>query len=577
MPANLCLRSSACSAKQMLFVLGMVFLFGSYRPAWSMSQAEKEAHYWRQTGLSRLQVLEFINNQSCSKSGDAFELCLLVLDAIAGQLKPALRLAVAQNNVGPETLGSVGRVGFLLKGVVEDDQGLRSGFQTKFRLERERDERRKQFELYRQIYLINKETQLDIEKAVVSLYDKLMTEPGSENRESAISAAAINRYLQFTDPHTYIIDEKSFNELKSNKNTEIQKSGLGLLVTHLGNKLYLRALKGGPAENAGIMDNDILLGVDRVVFDQSPSVDQIAPLLLGNPGTKVTLKIQRGDSPLEVVVQRATETKDNVAPGFIQHIGQKYGYIALSDFLSDDQNQTTCNQVKTAILEIERQGAEGIVLDLRNNGGGFLTQASCVAGLFAGENRIAAKVRSLKENSIHLMMTDHQQVTKLKLVVLINSLTASVAEVVAGFFQEVQRAWIVGEQSFGKGTAQNVVVIGGTKENRVLLFYSSHQFYQSNGFSHQGKGITPDFNVPIDPSLSSDELWRPREMDLYENAIANDTRTDWVQSRPEELKKITECMHYRNLTEPAYQIEKAKPFGADYQVLMAESVLFCSQ
>ncbi|MBK7842623.1 MAG: hypothetical protein IPJ71_02850 [Bdellovibrionales bacterium] len=186
-------------------------------------------------------------------------------------------------------------------------------------------------------------------------------------------------------------------------------------------------------------------------------------------------------------------------------------------------------------------------------------------------------MRNLKENSLLLMMTDHQQVTKLKLVVLINSLTASVAEVVAGFFQEVQRAWIVGEQSFGKGTAQNAVVIGGTKENRVLLFYSSHQFYQSNGFSHQGKGITPDFNVPIDPSLSSDELWRPREMDLYENAITNDTGTDWVQSRPEELNKITECMHNRNLTEPVYQIEKAKPFGTDYQVLMAESVLFCSE
>ncbi|MBK7842621.1 MAG: PDZ domain-containing protein [Bdellovibrionales bacterium] len=322
MPANLCLRSSGYSAKQMLFVLGMVFLFGSYRPAWSMSEAEKEAHYWRQTGLSRLQVLGFINNQSCSKSGDAFELCLLVLDAIAGQLKPALRLAVAQNNVGPGKLGSMGRVGFILKGVVEDDQGLRNGFQTKFRLERERDERRKQFELYGQIYLINKETQLNIDKAVISLYDKLLTEPGNENRESAISAAAINRYLQFTDPHTYIIDEKSFNELKSNKNTEIQKSGLGLLVTHLGNKLYLRALKGGPAENAGIMDNDILLGIDTVAFDQSPSVDQVASLLLGDPGTKVTLKIQRGENLLEVVIQRTVVKTDIMVPEFIQHMGQ---------------------------------------------------------------------------------------------------------------------------------------------------------------------------------------------------------------------------------------------------------------
>jgi carboxyl-terminal processing protease len=555
----------------------MGFLFGFFRPAWSMSEAEKESYSWRETGLGRLQVLRIINNRSCSKSGDAFKLCLFVLDAIAGQLRPPLQLAVDQQKEVPEKLRSVGSVGFLPKEVVADDQDLTSGFQTKLRLEKEKNERRKQFELYGQIYLIHRETQLDIDKAVINLYDKLLSEPGNENRESAITAAAINKYLKFTDPHTYIIDEKSFNELKSNKINDIKKSSLGLLVMPLGNKLYLRALKGGPAENAGIMDNDVLLGVDTVAFDQSPSVDQVASLLLGDPGTKVTLKIQRGENLLEVVIQRTVVKTDIMVPEFIQHMGRRYGYIALNDFLNTDENQSTCEQIKTAVLEVERKGAEGIVLDLRNNGGGFLTQASCVAGLFSGENRIVAKVRNLKENSLVLMMTDHQQVTKLDLVVLINSFTASVAEVVAGFFQEVQRAWIVGEQSFGKGTAQDAVIIGGSKENRVLLFYTSHQFYRSSGLSHQGRGITPDFDVPIDPSLSSDKLWRPREMDLYENAITNDTGIEWTQSRPEEVKKIKECIHNKNLTEPIYQIEKAKPFGTDYQVLMAESVLFCSE
>ncbi|MBK8204877.1 MAG: hypothetical protein IPK68_22070 [Bdellovibrionales bacterium] len=114
------------------------------------------------------------------------------------------------------------------------------------------------------------------------------------------------------------------------------------------------------------------------------------------------------------------------------------------------------------------------------------------------------------------------------------------------------------------------------KENRVLLFYTSHQFYQSRTFTSK-EGNYTGFDVPIDPSLSSDELWRPREMDLYENAIANDTQIKWTQSRPEEVKKIKECVHNKNLTEPVYQIEKAKPFGTDYQVLMAESVLFCTQ
>lgn len=569
--------SSVYIARKILFLVGMGFFFGSYRPAWSMNEAEKEANYWRQTGLSRRQVLEFINNQSCSKSADTFKLCLLVLDAIAGQLKPALKLAVDQKKEVPERLGSVGSVGFLPKEVVADDQGFRNGRQTKLRLEKEKIERRTQFELYRKIFLINGETKLDIDKAVIGLYDKLLSEPGNENRESEITAAAINKYLKFTDPHTYIIDEKSFNDLQSNKINEIQKSNLGLLVMSLGNKLYLRALKGGPAENAGIMDNDVLLGIDTAAFDQSHSADQVAPLLLGDPGTKVALKIQRGDSLLEVVVQRAAVTADIVVPEFIQHMGRKYGYIALNDFLNNNENQSTCKQIKTAIFEAERQGVEGIVLDLRNNGGGFLTEASCVAGLFSGENHIAAKVRNLKEDSVLLMKTDHQQVTKLNLVVLINSFTASVAEVVAGFFQEIQRAWIVGERSFGKGTAQDAVAIGGKKENRVLLFYTSHQFYQSSGLSHQGRGITPDFDVPIDPSLSSDELWRPREMDLYENAIANDMRIEWTQSRPEEVKKIKECIHNKNLLEPVYQIEKAKPFGTDYQVLMAESVLFCSQ
>ncbi|MBK7842622.1 MAG: hypothetical protein IPJ71_02845 [Bdellovibrionales bacterium] len=71
--------------------------------------------------------------------------------------------------------------------------------------------------------------------------------------------------------------------------------------------------------------------------------------------------------------------------------GSKYGYIALNDFLNADENQSTCKQIKTAILEIERQGAEGVILDLRNNGGGFLAQASCVAGLF--QERIALQPR----------------------------------------------------------------------------------------------------------------------------------------------------------------------------------------
>ncbi|MBK8204876.1 MAG: hypothetical protein IPK68_22065 [Bdellovibrionales bacterium] len=120
-------------------------------------------------------------------------------------------------------------------------------------------------------------------------------------------------------------------------------------------------------------------------------------------------------------------------PEFIQHMGRMYGYIALNDFLNTDENRSTCKQkIKTAILEVERQGAEGIVLDLRNNGGGFLAQASCVAGLF--QERICIAASAKPERKLLALDDDGSSAgTKLNLVVLINSRSPERSEVVAGF------------------------------------------------------------------------------------------------------------------------------------------------
>ncbi|MGB0896354.1 MAG: carboxy terminal-processing peptidase [Flavobacteriaceae bacterium] len=322
----------------------------------------------------------------------------------------------------------------------------------------------------------------------------------------------INAIVEVFDPHTFYFapqDKERFDQSMSGK-----LEGIGARLQKRKNEVKIMSLiSGGPAWRGQELEaGDIILKVAQENDLEPTSIvgmrlDDAIKLIKGPKGTLVKLTVKKVDGTTKVIqIKRdVVELEETYAKSsLIQKNNNTFGIINLPKFYVDFKDYTesrnASSDVKKEIIRLKKQGMQGLVMDLRNNGGGSLQTVVDMAGLFIKEGPIV-QVKSAGKRKDVLSDTDANIIWDGPLVILVNELSASASEILAAALQDYKRAIIIGSaQTFGKGTVQNVVDLNRFLRNNSMgdvgaLKLTTQKFYRINGGSTQLEGVKSDVVV----------------------------------------------------------------------------------
>ncbi len=295
------------------------------------------------------------------------------------------------------------------------------------------------------LFLISKN--LDI---FASIYKELNLSYVDELNSSQLVKTGINAMLESLDPYTEYIPESDVEDYKM-KYVNTQYGGIGASVFYKNDKVYISDVyEGYPAQKSDMRPGDEIVSINNISLNKKNN-EQVSLLLKGPRETPVKVMISRNGKVIEKNIFRAEIRQPNVT--YTGMLDNNVGYIKLDKFL---ENAST--EVRQALLEIKKQNPKGVILDLRFNGGGIVQEAIKIVNLFVDKNLTIVEQRGRnKEKDITYRTFENPIDNSIPLIVLINGRSASASEIVAGSLQDLDRAVIVGQQSFGKGLVQQTV------------------------------------------------------------------------------------------------------------------------
>ena len=281
-----------------------------------------------------------------------------------------------------------------------------------------------------------------------TLFKELNKNYVDETNPGDLMDKAIKGMLTSLDPYTVYFNEQDVVRFKINNTGEY--TGIGALLTRKGDKLIVKEpYKNYPADKAGLKAGDEIIQIGDVLL--SDFKEEASQLFKGTKNTKIDIKyIRQGKVNSTQIILDEVEIK---SVPFFAKIDEKTGYIVLSHF-----NKKASLETKEALEQLKKDGAQRIILDVRDNPGGLLNEAVNICNLFVPKNEIIVTTKSKidKHNSTYKTSKDPVD-TEIPLVILVNGRSASASEIVAGALQDLDRAVVVGSRSFGKGLVQRPV------------------------------------------------------------------------------------------------------------------------
>jgi carboxyl-terminal processing protease len=320
---------------------------------------------------------------------------------------------------------------------------------------------------------------------------RMVNENYIEEPEAAygtLAKRAIHGMVESLDPHSEFLEERDFGDLEEQLSGDF--TGIGIQVElRKGRVLVIAPIANSPSERAGIQRGDEILGVDGNGLETEAPMDTVIDLLRGRPHTKVTVDLFRPstDRRFQLTLERELIQLESVrAP---EVLADRVGYILISEF-----SERTGEEFGKALDTLLERGIDSLVLDLRNNPGGLLDAAVAVADPFFRSGELIVYTRGRKPVDFESFHAEGEgEPLSLPLAVLINSGTASAAEVVTGALKDTHRAIVVGERSFGKGSVQSIFKL----KNGEGLRLTTARYYTPAGVSIHEKGITPHVEVVL--------------------------------------------------------------------------------
>ncbi len=324
----------------------------------------------------------------------------------------------------------------------------------------------------------------------------------------------INSFVEQYDPHTIYYSPEAKDRFDVDMSGNY--AGIGARLSKKFDKIeVVEIISGGPAWRQNLLEvGDIILKVRQDDQDESEStsilgmpISDAVKLIKGPKGTNVILTIKKVDGEvLDLKIRRDIVLLEEtyVRSSIVSKDENLYGFINLPKFYIDFDNSTSrdaARDVKKEIIRLKNIGIKGLVLDLRNNGGGSLKTVVEMAGLFIQEGPIV-QVRSMDKESQILRDKDRSIIWEGPLVILVNEFSASASEILAAAMQDYKRAIIIGsKQTYGKGTVQivldlNKMVRSNTNGDLGALKFTTQKYYRINGGSTQLEGVKSDIVVP---------------------------------------------------------------------------------
>ena len=285
------------------------------------------------------------------------------------------------------------------------------------------------------------------------------------------------------DPYSVYYDEEETREM--NETTSGEYQGVGFVVSHDKDTeiiTVLQVYEDSPAQEAGIKDGDILYKVDGEELS-GLDLTEVVRKIKGEEGTEVELTVLRGDNAEEVTV---TAVRRTIEAQTVSHEMKEngVGYIRISEF-----DSVTYEQYKTALEDLEANGMQSLIVDLRSNPGGNLVTVCDILDLMLPEGTIVYTEDKNGEKN-EFTSDEENQFTK-PLVVMMNGYSASASEIFAGAVQDYGTGQIVGTQSYGKGVVQQIFDL----KDGTSLKLTIAEYFTPNGRNINGEGITPDVEV----------------------------------------------------------------------------------
>lgn len=314
--------------------------------------------------------------------------------------------------------------------------------------------------------------------------DNYVEEPSTKD----LIYGALSGMVSSLDPFSSFFPPEKYKEFM--EETEGEFGGVGIEISmEKGRPIVVAPIEGTPAFKAGLRAGDIIIAVDgEDTFGKS--LLEIVKKIRGKPGTKVKLTIMRKglDKPMTVEIERAIIKIESVKYTTYEDLG----YIKITQF-----QHYTSRDLKRAIRELLSENVEGLIIDLRNNPGGLLSEAVKVADIFLPEGKLVVYTKGRKDEEKYYAKEKPLVPKYMPIVVLINKGSASASEIVTGALQDHHRATIVGEKSFGKASVQNIIPLEDGSAIKLTVAY----YYTPSGKLIHKKGIEPDIKVSMDEKI----------------------------------------------------------------------------
>lgn len=460
------------------------------------SSSKKIEKYWNESGISKKELFELISNSNCRSSEKYFLACVnSVVENLSNEHK----------HLSPTT------------GQVETAVHL-------FARGEETTEKQRLSE-YVPLYL-QQNKKIDFE----NIWSQLLEETPADSKAYVI-ANGINAFLSvYKDPHTYILPENYYEEVSS----QLERANTFVGVSFEKNKaktIVRKIFKNSDAEIAGLQPFDEVISINDENLEALNLVE-ISHRLRSPEIQKFDFQIVRQGERKKIEVIRSYKNLSHVQFEVVSGM-KNFAILTLTKF-----SRGVCEEIANKIKASADQNIVGMVLDLRDNPGGQLDEAACIAGLFLGMNKKTYSVEffdPLKSNEI-VLSTGSLLYTG-PLVVAINSASASASELLSGALKDYRRAILIGEKSFGKGTFQESEI--WSKNQKVSLFKTQGYYLLPSRRSTQLVGVTPDIEI-------DEQHLKMREENIYFNPLPNlneDLGIDLV-SRKNYEESLQKCLDY---------------------------------
>lgn len=285
------------------------------------------------------------------------------------------------------------------------------------------------------------------------------------------------------DQYSYYMDATMTSDF--NQHIDGSYVGIGATVSYAeGKNTIIEIFDNSPAFKAGIEVGDVILSVNNIDISEY-TLAEVSDLLVGDKGTKINLKVRRGDEEKTFIFTRDTVVIPSVYSKIVEIDNKNIGYIQIDTFAAN-----TYSQFSKHLKSLEKGKIVGLVIDVRDNTGGHLSQVGEILSLFFDKKTVLYQMET--KGTTEKVYSSSKDSRKYDIVVLINHNSASASEILASSFQDnYKNATIVGVTSYGKGTVQNAI----TLSTGASLKYTTQKWLTANGCFIEGVGVTPDVEV----------------------------------------------------------------------------------